>query len=140
MKKPRGFTLLELMVVVVVIAILAMLALSAYGKQIRKSRRAEARQALSDLSMKEEKFRANNTTYGTCNAVAGSDPASTTACASYNSGLVYYTVAVTANAATSYTMTATPKTGDQANDSCGTLSLQMTAGTISKSPTTQGCW
>lgn len=140
MKRVRGFTLLELMIVVAVIAILALTALTAYNKQIRKSRRAEAKQALSDLIVKQEKWRSNNTTYGTCNQAVDPVSAASGACASYNSGLLHYTVAVTANAATSYTMTATPKTADQAKDSCGTLTVEMATGSVTRSPTTTGCW
>ncbi len=140
MKRVRGFTLLELMIVVAVIAILATIALTAYNKQIRKSRRAEAKQALSDLIIKQEKWRSNNTAYGTCNQAVDPVTAAGTACASFNSGLSYYAVAVTANNATSYTMTATPKTADQLNDSCGTLTVAMASGSITRSPTTTGCW
>lgn len=136
MKTRRGFTLIELMIVVLVIAVLAGLALSAYTKQVRKSRRAEAKQALSELMLREEKWRSNNIAYGTCDeALAPST------CVSLNSGLNYYTVALVAasNTATAYQFTATPK-ADQTKDSCGTLSVSMNAGAIGKTPTTVGCW
>ena len=64
-KKQRGFTLIELMVVVAIVAILAGIAFNAYTNQIRKSRRAEAKQVLSDMALREEKFRSNNASYGT---------------------------------------------------------------------------
>src|SRR6185436_15605068 len=63
MKRVRGFTLLELMIVVVIIAILAGVALSSYQKQVRKSRRAEAKQGVTDISLREEKWRSNNANY-----------------------------------------------------------------------------
>lgn len=139
MKRVRGFTLIELMIVVAIVAILAALAFTAYNNQVRKSRRADAKQALGDLSLKQEKWRTSHSTYGTCNQVAGPDPASTTACASLNATLNYYTVAVTVNNATQYTMTATPK-GDQTSDKCGTLTFDNNAGIVTKSPTTGDCW
>ena len=131
MAKKRGFTLIELMIVVLVIAVLASIALSGYQKQVRKSRRAEARQALSDIALREEKYRSNNILYATCDqAVAPST------CASFNLTLTYYTVAHTGTpTAIAYVLTATPK-GDQTKDACGTLSLQMSSGTLIKCPGT----
>ena len=135
MKRARGFTLLELMIVVAVIAILAGLAFSAYSKQVRKSRRAEAKQALTDLSLRQEKYRSNSTSYGTCLQLTAPST-----CAGLNGLYTYYTVAVTANSAAGYTMTATPKTADQLKDSCGTMSVQMASGVLQKFPTASGCW
>jgi type IV pilus assembly protein PilE len=135
MKRQRGFTLLELMIVVIVIAILAAIAISNYQKQVRKSRRAEAKQVLMDGSLREEKWRSNNPKYfGTDSSAAnialfGSLASST-----------YYTVTITtAESATDYTMTAVPK-GDQTSDSCGTLQVSSSSGTLTKSPATSGCW
>lgn len=131
MKKQRGFTLIELMIVVAVIAILATVALGGYNKQVRKSRRAEAKQVLLDYSLREEKFRSNNATYGTTAA----PPAGIGATGATS----YYTVTLTAgsNTGTGYIFTAVP-IGDQAKDSCGTLTLTMAAGVLDKDP--DGCW
>lgn len=127
MRKKRGFTLIELMIVVLVIAVLAGLALSGYQNQVRKSRRAEARQVIADLALKQEKYRSNNTTYGTVAQIGSAQTAA------------YYTVTLTAgsNTASAYTFTAVP-IGDQANDSCGTLTWAMAAGVVTKTP--NGCW
>lgn len=135
MKRKRGFTLLELMVVVAIVAILAAVAFSSYSKQVRKGRRAEAKQALSDMTLRQEKYRSNNASYGTCDQIS-----SPSTCVALNGLYNAYTVAVTANSATGYTMTATPKTTDQLKDVCGTMSVQSTAGVLQKLPTTSGCW
>lgn len=137
MKTARGFTLIELMIVVLVIALLAGLALSAYNKQLRKSRRAEAKQVLSDVSLRQEKWRANHVKYLGTDSVAA-DVTSFGALATSN----YYTVSITsAESATGYTTTAVPTSGtDQTKDTCGTLGLQMASGVLSKTPTTVGCW
>ncbi len=132
MKTRRGFTLIELMIVVLVIALLAGLAFSAYNKQVRKSRRAEAKQVLSDLTLKQEKWRSNNIAYGTIAQIGGA--ATTT----------YYSicpvVATCTTSATGYVFTAVPS-GDQAKDSCGTLTITMAAGTVSKTSTAgTDCW
>ena len=127
MKRALGFTLIELMIVVLVIAVLASLAMSGYQKQVRKSRRAEARQAIADLALKQEKYRSNNATYGTVAQIGGVQTTT------------YYTVALTAasNTATAYTFTAVP-IGDQVKDSCGTLSWAMSDAVVTKTPTE--CW
>lgn len=122
----RGFTLLELMVVVAIVGILATIAIPTYQEQMRKARRSEARQVLSDVQLRQEKYRSNNATYGTAAQAYGTLPANS-----------YYTFAVSSNTATGYTATATPK-GAQTGDSCGTLTITMTAGVIAKTPS--GCW
>jgi type IV pilus assembly protein PilE len=129
MKKVRGFTLIELMIVVVILAILAALAITAYTKQVRKSKRAEAKQVLSDLGLKQETWRTNHATYGSLADLGG---APTTG---------YYTIALTggSNTATGYIFTAVPS-GDQAKDTCGTLTWTMSLGVVTKAPTTPGCW
>lgn len=123
MRRSKGFTLIELMIVVLIIAVLAGLAYSGYQQQVRKSRRAEAKQVLADLILKQEKYRSNNTTYGTLAAVGGAGSTS------------WYTVTLTAgsNTGTAYAFTAVP-IADQARDTCGTLSVIMSNGTVSKCP------
>ena len=137
MRRVRGFTLLELMIVVGVIAILAAIALSAYNKQVRKSRRAEAKQTLSALSLREEKWRSNHAKYLGTDSVA----ADVTTFGGLPTSSFYDIAIATAESATDYTITATPKAGnDQAKDTCGTLKLQNVSGTVSKLPSTTGCW
>jgi type IV pilus assembly protein PilE len=139
MKRARGFTLLELMIVVLVIAVLASLALSGYQKQIRKSRRAEAKQVAGDLALKQEKYRSNNAAYGTTFAAIGGQQTAT-----------YFTFAPSTPAsgncaggaaqggANSYAITATA-IGDQANDTaCATMAYTNNCGTILKTP--PECW
>ena len=141
MKKSAGFTLIELMIVVAIVSILLAIAIPSYNNQMRKSRRAEAKQILSDLMLKQEKWRSNNATYGTslpAPAASNIPIPGTTITAYYN-----ITMTTGSNTATGYVYVATPK-GDQAQDSCGTLTLQMgLGGVIQKLPapaTTPGCW
>lgn len=65
MKKDRGFTLIELMVVVIVIAVLAAIALPSYLNQTRKSRRSQAESVMQQIALKQEQFRADCTQYAT---------------------------------------------------------------------------
>lgn len=135
MRRIRGFTLLELMIVVAVVAILAAIAMSGYSKQMRKSRRAEAKQTIADVVLREEKWRTNNALYlGTDSTAANKalfgipiPPGS------------YYTFAITtAESGTAYTITGAP-TGDQAKDSCGTLGYAVSGAVVTKTPSS-GCW
>ena len=143
MRKNRGFTLLELMIVITVVAILAAVAYPLYTDQIRKGRRSEARQALSDLALRQEKWRSYNTTYGDCTQVF--TPSN---CAGMNNTLLYYNIGITtgSNTGTGFVATATPKNGQEA-DKCGTLTLTMTATVLTKCPsaatlcaTHTDCW
>ncbi|MTW23110.1 prepilin-type N-terminal cleavage/methylation domain-containing protein [Allochromatium palmeri] len=61
----QGFTLIELLIVVAIIAILAAIAYPSYLDSVHKSRRSDAMAALSTAQLAQEKWRANNTTYGT---------------------------------------------------------------------------
>lgn len=115
----KGFTLLELMIVVAVIAILAMIALPMYSEQVRKGKRAEAVQAIGDIQLRQERWRADNPSYATLDQLTGSAANST----AYNNALNYYNISVSNNNATDYTITATRK-GDLANDPrCGNFTL-----------------
>jgi len=62
----KGFTLVELMVVVAIIAIITIVAVPSYQNAMKSSRRADAKSALVAIQMAEEKYRANNPSYGSC--------------------------------------------------------------------------
>lgn len=126
-----GFTLIELMITVVVVAILAAIALPSYSYAVRKSRRADAQAYLSEMAIKQEKWRANAISYSSTLSEVGGPPAGAKI-------LSYYTFA-TVGTATTYSVTATP-TGDQANDkqsgtACNPLSINQSG---VRAPA--GCW
>ncbi len=107
--KHAGFTLIELMIVIAVIGILAAIAYPNYSEYVLRSRRSDAQAALMELRLAQEKFRANNTTYG--NAAALGYPR--------NSNEGFYSITVTANNGAGFTGTATAQ-GRQADDAaCG---------------------
>jgi type IV pilus assembly protein PilE len=139
-KRTRGFTLLELMIVVAVVAILASVAISQYNKQIRKSRRAEAKQVITDLALREEKWRSNHATY------LGTDSLAADKTAFGYTGTItkdYYTITINnLQNATTFTLRATPKAGtDQTKDVCTPyLQLQSVSGVVTKTPATNSCW
>lgn len=131
MKKSAGFTLIELMIVVAIVSILLAVAIPSYNNQMQKSRRSEAKQVLSDVMLRQEKFRSNNALYGDVVAPPnGIGPLGTSS---------YYNFALTSITATGYVVTATP-TNAQVGDSCGNLLITMSATGPDKDPDTAGCW
>jgi type IV pilus assembly protein PilE len=62
-KRVRGFTLLEVMIVVAIVAILVTIAMPAYDSQIRRNNRSAAQQYLQDLANRQEQYRLDARTY-----------------------------------------------------------------------------
>jgi len=56
MRKSRGFTLIELMIVLLVIAVLASIAVPTYRQYVLRSHRVEAKSALLNVAAEQEKF------------------------------------------------------------------------------------
>jgi type IV pilus assembly protein PilE len=133
LERIKGFTLIELIIALTIVAILTVSSISIYSYFIRKGRRIDAINSLMSISLAEERYRSNNLTYGTLAQVWGGVTTTPEG---------YYTLSITNIAATSYTITATA-VGDQANDasgstSCTPLQLQVSNGTVTKSPSV--CW
>jgi type IV pilus assembly protein PilE len=133
MSKTKGFSVIELVVVLVIIAVLALIAVALYSTYVRQSRRADGVNTLLAMSLAQERYRTVNINYGTLAQVWNSVTTSPQG---------FYTLAITDQSATGYTMTATG-IGDQAKDiangtSCSPLTLTATNGTVSATPT--ACW
>ena len=137
MNKVRGFTLLELMIVVLIIAIIGAIAYPMFTSQLRKSRRSEARQALSELALKQEKYRSFNANYATCDQAYA--PSS---CSYMNDNVFkYYTVSVTlvdATKGTKVVLTATAKNEQVKDTTCTPMTYTIDKTTVDKEP--KDCW
>ncbi len=162
-KKTRtsGFTLIELMIVVLVAAVLVAIAVPSYQNQIRHSRRTDAKTALLDAAVREEKYltlantyttTASNLGYSALGVPIGSGYYNLYVCVGTATGSTSTTTpctAVTGTTGTSFVVSAIPVTGtSQAGDSqclyyavdnTGTqYSSNSTAGT--GTVTTSTCW
>ena len=70
-RRPRGFTLIELMVSLVIVAILVAIAVPSYSSYVRKSRRGEAEATLADIAQREQQYFLDQRAYAATVATAG---------------------------------------------------------------------
>ena len=130
--KELGFTLIELIIVVAIVAILASISMGLYTSYIIKANRTDARSALTETATSLEKCRALYGAY---------DNASCNVSLPLDSEKGYYAISG-APAATSFLLTATPKTGTpQVNDKeCSTLTFTNTGIESGTGTDITQCW
>lgn len=132
-ERPRGFSLIELMIAVAIVGILAAIALPSYQNSVRKSRRADAKAALTETAQRLERCL---TQYGTY------DNGNCTVPAKFDSAEGYYTVA-TNIARMNYTLTATAQAAQLSDQACRSYTLDhrgaKTAVDANGAAAT-GCW
>ncbi|MEP7300988.1 MAG: type IV pilin protein [Caldimonas sp.] len=68
MRTQHGFTLIELMITVAIVAILSAIAIPAYSEFVIRARITEATNALSDMSLKMERYFQDCRRYDACGA------------------------------------------------------------------------
>jgi len=132
------------MIVVVVIAILAAIAYPSYTDYISRSRRTDAKSALTTAAQAMEKFYTERMTFN--GAVLGTIAPTSSPDGFYEisfdttpgsgSGTECSGTALTNTNANLFRLCATP-TGRQASDGCGIFSLSNTG---ARTPTTDRCW
>ena len=142
-KDPRGFTLIELMIVVAVIAILAAIAYPSYQDSIRKSRRADAKAVLLQAAQWMERFYTENHRYDQNRA--GTAVALPFTRSPIDGSTQYYDISLAAVAQNTFTLNAAPTSGaDQTKDKCKTLTLTSTGvkgvSGVALGVTADECW
>lgn len=115
-RRCRGWSLVELMVALLVLAILLSLAYPAYNNQVIKSRRADGHALLYEAAQRQQQFFTSNNQYTATVGVGGLEMA-----AASDSG--FYTLSINRPNATTYTLTATAVSPQDADTDCGNLSL-----------------
>ena len=126
--RPRGFTLIELMIVVGIVGILTSIALGSYQKSVAKSRRNAAQGCLVEQAQFMERYYTTNMSYA-------SAALPTTQCGTDLS--TYYTFTLSGVTASAYTVSATASgTQATADASCTPLTISQTG---ARTPST-GCW
>ena len=139
-KLPKGFTLIELMIVVAVVAILAAIAIPSYREYIRRSQRAEARAEVLRAEGWLERFYTENNRYSN-NAANNANTAFSGLFTGVPAGTTTrYTIALTiTNGGAGYTITAAPTTTGPLNgDACGSYTKTNT-GALAYSGTGSRC-
>jgi type IV pilus assembly protein PilE len=118
MKRMRGVTLMELMVVVTIIGILAAVAYPAYIEQARRGRRAAAVAMLQNVLQQSERYYSENNTYTTTLTDLGFPAGAVQS--EHNTHTIALAVGPSGDIRTSVSITATPNTADA---KCNVLTL-----------------
>jgi type IV pilus assembly protein PilE len=133
--RPRGFTLIEVMIALAVVALLVAIAWPAYFEQIARGRRSDVQTQLMDDANYMQRYYASNNTYAT--AAAASLPAPQSPLI----GAANYNITIASQSATSFELVGA-RAGAMAGDKCGDFTYDN-LGTKGLSGTGQAvtdCW
>lgn len=152
MKKTRGFTLIELMIVVAIIGILAAIAYPSYVNHITRSNRAAAQACLAEYAQLAERVYTTNLRYDAFPNAPVPDPANPPpdafpilSCVNdINRGQQRYNFALNAVTATTFELRATAAGAQAQRDAaCTVLAINHQGNRTSRDAAdalTQGCW
>lgn len=141
----QGFTLIELMIAVAIVGILAAIAYPSYQQYVLRSWRANATSCLLEMANRMERRYTGSSTYE--HSGSGDDPLNTSGCAVEGDMDTRYTFTVNFNPdgdddTEDFRIDAEPiDPGPQANDPCGTLTINQWGQKGQASGQTQEtCW
>jgi type IV pilus assembly protein PilE len=143
LRRCRGVTLIELMVVIVVIAILGSIAVPTYRSYMLRAQRADAKAELLRVRTAQEKFFLQNNRYATVDEFDDA-PADGGLGFSGTSEHGYYTIDMPVATPTTYTIRARATGGQTADGPCQTFTVdelgQRASEDGSAGDTTEICW
>jgi type IV pilus assembly protein PilE len=116
-RRHRGFTMIELMITVALVAILSAIALPTYRQYILRAHRSDALSILSQDQATLERCYAQNFSYLTVCSALPTFP--------QTSPQAYYSIALSSQTATTYTLTATPINSQNRDTTCSTISVDQ---------------
>lgn len=115
LKRQRGFTLMEVMITVAIVAILAAIAFPSYQDSLRKSRRTDGKNALTQAVANMERYYNQNNSYATA-TMCTSTPTICATLGTCTGGICTttegnYRIGLSNLAPNTFTITATPVPG-----------------------------
>ncbi len=119
-RRSAGFTLIETMVTVGIAGVLSSIAYPSLEGQVMRARRTDALVALMQAQLAQERFRANNASYGSL-ADAGVRPTSPAG---------HYRIAVVSSDAAGFELLASAVAGQARDASCRHLRLALADATL----------
>ena len=129
--KQLGFTLIEILIVVAIIGILAGVAYPSYTEFVLRSNRSEAQRELLRYANLQEQFFVDSRAYASdMTSLGGSS-------ASIDTESGNYTISVSAQTATTFTLQAVAKKGQVKDTGCTTLTVNEIG---NKGTTSATCW
>jgi type IV pilus assembly protein PilE len=137
--KTSGITLIELMVAIAIVMIIAVIAFPSYQAQVEKSRRTEARAALANISLAQERAFSVNGAYATDLTTLQL----ATGLTAVNAALItteqgFYNITLDAGASgTAYTANATAVGGQAGDTGCAWMAMDHLG---QKTATSAACW
>ena len=143
MRRLRGFTIMEMLIVLAIVAILAAIAAPAYSRYVQRSRRIEGQVLANTIAQAQERHFATYNRYANNLTGGGIDRLgfSTAGCGLVASETCKYSATIaTTNNNQNFTVTVIPRLV-QAVDVCGSLTLTGTGVKAFTGTETNGkCW
>jgi type IV pilus assembly protein PilE len=142
-RRPRGFTLVELLIAIVIVAILSAIAIPGYRSYVQRAQRTEAKAALLRIQGAQEKFFVQYNRYAA--ALAPAPPDGLGVPRTTETGLYVLALGLL-DAGAGFSVTATARAGGAQDDDarCATFTIDHNglkgARSSAGAETTQECW